>query len=180
MKNGELIKLTLETLKKRLNKNSELACQNANGSFSTGKCVFNQPIQYEEIIRFQTKLKYELPIDYINFLMINNGCTLFEDSNFGGEILFYRLEEIESNTYEDNAEGFLKIGTIYQENIIINLKLYKKGEPNYLMVKDQHDHFLEAIKLESNFEIWFDRFIICQGEKFWNWKYLTAENYYKE
>ncbi|WP_232510151.1 hypothetical protein [Paenibacillus crassostreae] len=81
-----------------------------------------------------------------------------------------------SLTYEEPAEGYLKIGYFYQDNIVIDLKKYKEGQKNYLLIKGHIDHFYEARELNMNFELWFDRFIVSQGSKFWTWSIYTTEN----
>ncbi|MDQ0897567.1 hypothetical protein QFZ80_001395 [Paenibacillus sp. V4I7] len=73
----------------------------------------------------------------------------------------------------------MKIAYIYQDNIVINLDAYNEGSNNYLMVKGHIDHFQESRPLLMNFELWFDRFIMSQGAKFWNWSIYDAENYYR-
>jgi len=53
--------------------------------------------------------------------------------------------------------------------VVIDLKAFNAGERNYLLVKGYLDQFSEARKLNMNFELWLDRFIMCQGALFWNW-----------
>ena len=80
--------------------------------------------------------------------------------------------------YRLPSDGYLKIGYFYQENIFIDLKLFGNGEKNYLFVKEHISQFSEGRPLSMNFELWFDRFVISQGTKFWNYPIYTAETYH--
>src|SRR5690606_1570806 len=133
----------------------------------------------DELIKFQESLGYNLPVDYWNFLRLCNGCQLFDHPIYGGESYLYPYNVIADQTYEEPNDGYLKIGYIYQDNLVIDLRAYKNGSSNYLMVKDHIDHFIEAKPLNMNFEMWFDRFVVCQGQKFWEWPSITAEDYYR-
>ncbi|CAI6288200.1 hypothetical protein C7M30_04117 [Bacillus subtilis] len=50
-----------------------------------------------------------------------------------------------------------------------------KGDPNYLFILA----IGEYTPLNLNFEIFLDRYIQCNGATFWDWRYYTAENYYR-
>ncbi|KQY84137.1 hypothetical protein ASD24_10155 [Paenibacillus sp. Root52] len=176
---GELIYKTIDSLKKRLDNNNLLELQLQEGYLTQATCTFNEPADESDLIEFQRTLGYELPNDYINFLKISNGCSLFDHPQYGGEAYLYKWQDIQEATYESSNEGYLKIAYIYQDNIVINLKKYSEGSNNYLMVKGHIDNFDESRPFNMNFELWFDRFIISQGDKFWDWSIYTAENYYK-
>ncbi|MCF2946428.1 SMI1/KNR4 family protein [Paenibacillus tarimensis] len=182
MKQGELINKTLKSLKKRLNNNNDLLeLQLGEGYLTEAKCTFNEPINEKDLLDFEKEFGLRIPEDYYNFLTITNGCSLFDHPEYGGEASIYRWQDTMDATYEDPKEGHKKliIAYIYQDEIVIDLKAYNEGLSNYLMVKGHIDHFHQARPLNMNFELWFDRFIICQGEKFWTWPIYTADNYYK-
>ncbi|WP_307564052.1 SMI1/KNR4 family protein [Paenibacillus sp. V4I7] len=42
------------------------------------------PAIAEDLISFQKSLGFKLPEDYYNFLTICNGCSLFDDPQYGG------------------------------------------------------------------------------------------------
>lgn len=176
---GELIYKTIDSLKKRLENNKLLELQLQEGYLTQATCQFNEAADGSDLLEFQRKLGYKLPNDYINFLKITNGCSLFDHPQYGGESYLYKWQDIEESTYEEPSDGYLKIAYIYQDNIIIDLKAYNQGSNNYLMVKGHIDHFHESRPLNMNFELWFERFIISQGDKFWEWSIYTAENYYR-
>lgn len=165
-----LIDKTINALKQRLQENNGvIRIQSPEGNLSYGTCSFYHPIHENDIILFELELGYKLPGDYKKFLLLTNGCRFFDHPQYGGESYLYGLNEIFEQTYEEPSDGFLKIGYFYQDNIVIDLKAFNAGERNYLLVKGYLDQFYEARKLNMNFEIWLDRFIICQGALFWNW-----------
>ncbi|MBD7966645.1 SMI1/KNR4 family protein [Paenibacillus gallinarum] len=174
-----IIDKTIISLKKRLSENNNLLILQLNEGYVTEPtCNFNEPFTDKGIKQYIQELGYDLPSDYIAFLKICNGCNLFDHPVYGGESYLYRLEDIKLLTYEEPTEGYLKIGYFYQDNLVIDLKKYSEGQKNYLLVKGHIDNFYEARELNMNFELWFDRFIMSQGSKFWTWSNYTAENYY--
>lgn len=181
MKQGDLVSVTLHSLKERMTKNKGLIeVYNGDGDYGEVECTFYDPVTIEQINELEAKTGWILPEDYKRFLLITNGCKLFDHPDYGGENDLYRLEELIEFNYEDPFEGCFSIAYIYSENIVINSERYRNGDPNYLFVKDKIDQFHEAEPLNMNFEMWLDRFVICQGNKFWNWKYWDAKRYYKE
>lgn len=179
MKKNIFIDKTISSLKKRLKENKNVLILQLEEDYITETtCTFNEPISKEELSSFEKPLGYKLPYDYKKFLRITNGCRLFDHPEYGGENYLYALQDTKKITYEEPNEGFLKIGNFYEEDIYIDLKLFNSGEKNYLFVKYNIDQFHEGRALNMNFELWFDRFVISQGTKFWNYRISTAENYY--
>lgn len=168
-------------MKKRLEENNHvIQIQNEEGHLFDAKCTFNPPASEEDIFNFERQTGFILPPDYKAFLKITNGCRLFDDIDYGGEIELYSLQQIiDLNEHYDQYEGCYDIAYIYQDNIVINSRLISQNRENYLFWKDHIDQFNEAIPLKMNFELWFDRFIISQGTKFWSWSIYTAEHYYR-
>lgn len=179
MEESTIIARTISSLKKRLESNNNvLILQLEEGFITEATCTFYEPVSDAELEAFSDRIGYQLPDDYAAFLKIANGCRLFDDPNYGGENYLYSLEEILQFTYEEPSEGYLKIGYFYQDNIFIDLNLFNHGQKNYLFVKGHISQFSEGRPLHMNFELWFDRFVISQGTKFWNYSIYTAENYY--
>ncbi|MCI2256170.1 SMI1/KNR4 family protein [Domibacillus sp. PGB-M46] len=178
---GSIVQKTLNALKTRLEQNDNVIdVQSEQGHVYKATCTFNHPASDEEINDFENKTGLILPPDYKAFLRITNGCRLFNDIEHGGEIELYSLEQIlELNEHYDELDGCYDIAYIYQDNIVINSKLYSENQKNYLLWKDHTEQFTEAEPLQMNFELWLDRFVMSQGEKFWSWFIHTAENYYR-
>ena len=181
MKQGDLVHTSLNFLKDRLSKNNGLMeIYTGNGEYEEVKCTFREPVTIEQINEIESKSGWTFPEDYKEFLLITNGCKLFDHPCYGGENELYRLEDLIECNYEDPFEDCFSIAYVYAENIVINSERFRSGDPNYLFVKGKIDHFHEAEPLNMNFEMWLDRFIICQGSKFWNWNFWNAKRYYKE
>ncbi|MBS4207366.1 SMI1/KNR4 family protein [Bacillus sp. FJAT-50079] len=179
-KEGRLVKQTLHSLKKRLEDNYQIIeLQNEQGHVFKATCTFTPPASEKDIIYFEKETGFILPEDYKAFLQISNGCRLFDDVQFGGEIELFSLEKIiELNQDYDPYEGCFVIAYIYQDHIVIHSNLYSQNSRNYLFWKSHIDQLKEAIPLQMNFELWLERFIISQGVKFWWWPIYTAENAY--
>lgn len=177
-----LVTRTLSSLRKRLNDNGNIIqVQNEQGHLFYANCTFRPPVSDIDLSYFENESGFILPADYKEFLKITNGCRLFDDIQFGGEIELYSLEQIIESNFEhqgyDEYEGCYDIAYIYQDNIVINSKLVSQNRGNYLFWKDHIDQFKEARPLNMNFELWFDRFVVSQGTKFWWWSIHTAEWY---
>lgn len=178
---GSLVTQTLNALKTRLQENNNsLQIQNEKGYLYQATCTFNPPASDEEIHHFEKQTGFLLPPDYKAFLKLTNGCRLFDDIHLGGEIELYSLQQIiDLNKHFTPYEGFYAIAYIYQDNILINSSAHSENKRNYLFWKGYIESFEEAKPLDSNFELWLDRFIVSQGVKFWWWSVYTAENYYE-
>ncbi|MCY8565307.1 SMI1/KNR4 family protein [Bacillus sonorensis] len=138
----------------------------------------------EEIQNFESKHHLSFPEDYTKFLTQYNGARIFDilsdGENIGGGLHLFSLEEIEEELgYVELFEGVngIPIGHLLEEcHLIIDKDRLNQGDPNYLYLFEDG---LDYKPLNLNFEIFLDRYIMCQGEAFWEWSYRTAENYYK-
>jgi len=170
LEKAHFIEKTMSSLMKRLESNNNLLIlQLEEGYITEATCTFNEPASDKDINDFSKLIGQELPDDYIQFLKITNGCRLFDHPKYGGENYIYSLKEMMPNTYEELDKRYLKIGYFYQESLFIDFKLHISGTGNYLFVKDSIEQFSKGRALNMNFELWFDRFVINQGAKFWNY-----------
>jgi len=177
---GSIVEKTINSLKHRLEIGQGVFdIYSGEGDLSPVKCSFNQPATIKEIQEFEASMGVVFPEDYKKFLLITNGCRLFDHPQYGGESYLLTLDEMLNYTFEDRFDGCFKVAYIYGENIVINSTRYINGEKNYLYVKDKIDSFEDSKPLNMNFELWLDRFVISQGSKFWSWSIYTAENYYR-
>ncbi|SEM85694.1 SMI1/KNR4 family protein [Lihuaxuella thermophila] len=178
MQEKSLIELSLTALKKRLeNNNQMIEVYGGRGHIGTYTCRFHEPATLEQIRAFEEKTGWILPEDYKNFLLITNGCRLFDHPEYGGENILYSLDEILFYAVGEPFEGRYTIADLYGDHLVIDSHLYQSGDPDYLLVKDKIAPLKDARKLYMNFELWFDRFLISQGSSFWNWPVYTAKNY---
>ncbi|MCK2000774.1 SMI1/KNR4 family protein [[Brevibacterium] frigoritolerans] len=178
---------TLASFKNKLDGDLRMIVSGPEGENSNIVCSFNHPATKEQIEEFEKKKGWILPEDYKAFLFIHNGCMLFEHidedgDRVGGGLWLHSLEEIESAYKDMQADEpdkplpFIPIGSVLDGTLAISIK--KLQEPNYLLNFDiPSEEFFEDIQL--NFELFLDRYIMSQGNDFWNWDTYTAENYYR-
>ncbi|AJY76737.1 SMI1/KNR4 family protein [Paenibacillus beijingensis] len=180
-----IVHLTLQKLKERQSEKNFLRVQVDQGNELNTICKFNEPAEESEFSLFTKETNLVLPPDYIDFLKLHNGGILYSlDDDLGGGIELFSIEEIIEN-YEDYRddllESFYPIGIENGEELL----LINSAEcdplcrnKNYLYWSDVLD-LEDPINLNSNFEIWLDRLVMAQGNKFWYWNIYTAETYYK-
>lgn len=152
LKEGNIVKQTINSLKRRLNENGNIIqVQTNEGHLYNANCTFNPPASNIDITNFEKSTWLILPVDYKEFLKITNGCRLFDDIKYGGEIELYSLEKIKIIEYAhkgyDEYEGCYDIAYIYQDNIVINSKLVSKDKRNYLFWKAHIEQFYDAVLL---------------------------------
>ncbi|TYR80599.1 SMI1/KNR4 family protein [Priestia megaterium] len=175
-----MVEKTIASLKKRLWENNDvIEIYGGDGYLYKTTCSFYEGTTEESISNFEKRWNVAVPADYREFLQLTNGCRLFDDCYGGGETEMYSIENIQNYRYEDAYEGCYTIGYTYQDQIVIHSERYKQGNPHYIMVKGHLDQFHEARCLHMNFEQWLDRFIMSQGNKFWDW-WAPTETAYKK
>jgi len=109
-----------------------------------------------------------LPQDYINFLQLCNGASLFEDPEYGGESTLYSVQDV---IHLNNAsDSRIVIANILDDRILIDLERWRSQDEQYLLLCESLNPIENAGRFYSNFETWLERFIISQGSKFWYWK----------
>ncbi|KAA6446954.1 SMI1/KNR4 family protein [Bacillus swezeyi] len=176
------IAATLNGLKKLLNEKNEITLLSREGDVREAVCNFNNPASEEEIGEFEERTAIELPSDYKEFIKIHNGADIFDllyaGCNIGGGLHLFSLNEVEESlkklTYlkkEHVPIAHLLEGSL----LLVDQKILKANNRNYLVLFSG----LEYKPLNSNFELFIDRFVLSQGENFWEWPIYTAENYYR-
>jgi len=84
-----IVDLTLEGLKKRLDSENTLLVQAETGYSEPAKFFFYPSASEDEISTFQNELGVRFPVDYKEFLLRHNGSNLFVHSYYGrGNELF--------------------------------------------------------------------------------------------
>ncbi|MFD0048717.1 SMI1/KNR4 family protein [Actinomycetes bacterium NPDC127524] len=176
------IEQTLTGLKSRLDEKFSMVVSRPEGENGQVVCSFNEPAAMEQIREFEKDTNWILPKDFIEFLLLHNGCTIFdsldEGENIGGGLIIHSLEDIKS-TYEDlqTDEAFIPIGSVLDQYLAISIKRLNEQNPNYLLISEiAGEESFDPIEL--NFELFLDRYIVSQGDTFWSWPIYTAENYY--
>ncbi|MBV7509621.1 SMI1/KNR4 family protein [Bacillus sp. sid0103] len=178
---------TLNGLKKRLDKDHTIYIQQTQGLTYEVTCEFNPPASIDEIKMLEERLGWSLPQDYKEFLLRHNGANLLFQPGIGEGIELYSIEQIlemrESHQEMEVFEkDFYSIGTCRDGMILINAELCKPNpnrDSNYLNWLMDCSSEEDIIDLKTNFEIWLDRIIAAQGDDYWNWSIISAENHYK-
>lgn len=157
----------IRQLKKDLFNHNQVMEVKDEGAVYKVSCTFNSPATENQIQSFEEKTGLKLPEAYKEFLLVTNGCRLFDSLEFGGENDVYSLEDILNYTYETPYQGRVKVACIYQENIVIDTEAAREGRSDYMMVKGHIDDFEEARPLDMDFGEWLEAFIAHHGRKFW-------------
>lgn len=166
-----LVKNAINGLKKKLEiSNDYLYLQDREGNVERYVCKFARPVGDGEIERFIASIGQKIPLDYLDFLKISNGCSLFNHEIYGGENTLFPLDQVEYlYTSVNRSRGYLEIAYISDDTVVIDCNAYSKGEKNYLFVGNSTSSFVDFKSLGCNFETWLYRFITTNGSKYWNW-----------
>jgi hypothetical protein len=175
--NQSIISLTINGLKQRLDKDNSLVIQKTKGFVIKVKCLFNDPASTEDITSFDNETRWKIPGDLYNFLLIHNGGLIFE-SEYDGGLHQYSLDEMKSNYLPHMPEFCYPIGYYEGEYLFVDSRKCLNNELEYLFWDDSASPVDKWVNLESNFELWFDRFIVSQGSHFWEWRGYHNKKYY--
>ncbi|MGY4761744.1 SMI1/KNR4 family protein [Paenibacillus caseinilyticus] len=132
------------------------------------KFIFNEPASQEAIVDLEKRIGYKLPDAYADFLSRSNGAELFSIPEYGGE---HRLHSIENfsmyNNRSNQYAGRFRMASILQDDIVIDCNEFNDGEPNYMYVCSEVNPLEMARPLFCSFETWLERWVVCNGEKYW-------------
>ncbi|MDR9507684.1 SMI1/KNR4 family protein [Brevibacillus agri] len=165
----------LNALKKRINEHQTLIQQTYGEVFNV-QFTWNESASIEDVESICRTTGWVIPDDYKSFLLIHNGASLF--SSEGSCFRLHPLSEIKEyfNDYHHNEDVLYKfayppewymIGTYhgFGEYAFIDSDRVTQGRTDYLIFVEEGS----ITRTKLNFEEWLDRFIVCQGEHFWNW-----------
>ncbi|GAA0381234.1 SMI1/KNR4 family protein [Bacillus horti] len=171
MKDEFLIHRTLHSLKSTLEKqNNIMKILDTTGQLYDTSCTFYDSATENDIQLLEHNIGKQLPLDYRHFLKICNGCSLFDMLDYGGENQLYSFEKI--LLYHETNLDFpdkLAIGYILGDSILIDLNKTTTNTGNYLHRTVVGQPPSESTPFNSNFETWLTRFIVAQGNKYWEW-----------
>lgn len=120
--------------------------------------------------------------DFIEFYKISNGAYLFEDVIYGqwGLILLdlyfieIKTKEFMLDYRDDFVFGDYIIGEFLGDNDLLLLRLDKtKEDYGSIIVANRMDSREEWKKVESNFRNFIVNFAINEGQKYWQWIFLS-------
>lgn len=176
------VHLTIQSLKQRLDEDYKLTVQGEEGLLSECEFIFNPSVNENELNDFIKSVRYDIPIDYIEFLKQNNGCRLFYESDTGEGWNFLSLKDI-SEYIKERPEFYkdrwIPIATSQDGILIIDLTLINTNDGYLLWSTEGREKPEDSDNLKVNFELFFDRLIIANGTNFWDWAIYTASNYYE-
>ena len=155
---------TLNVLKQRVDKNGLLIVQRVDGYIGQRQIILNAPATDAAI----KKLPFSLPKDYEEFLRLHHGGQLFHEPDGGGGLSLYTVDEIlEDMSYYEYPKGWFPIAYGYDGcHLLITNQSIQGG---YLYWFENSTTFEDDQFLGMTFEEWFEKFIICQGSRFWEW-----------
>lgn len=164
------VKNTLDALVCRLKEgNNFLSIQTRNGRWDNYTCRFNPPASLEKINLLRSVMGYTFPEEYETLMFNTDGCELFAHPTYGGENMIYCIDDVIRYNRQSGYPQRVRVGYIYADNLVIDLEIYRSGDQNYMFVCDSTSHLSESRPLYCSFEIWFDRFIMSNGVKYWDW-----------
>lgn len=130
----------------------------------------NLPATENEIISMKAKLT--IPEDYIDFLKVNNGCTLFQFQNLGGfELLGTKEIESETNFQRKNYKED------WDDSLIVFCKLISEGD--FISFRSKKDNSYDVLDcyhddipknwtvICDSFDYFLERLINEKGKSFW-------------
>lgn len=156
--------LTIEALKSRLNGNC-LEVQKEDGYVANENFVFHDGAPISKL----RMLPEYVPRDVIKLLEQHNGAELFVDSEYGGGIQLFSVDEIlEYITMWSCPENFTPVGAGPDGEWIVCENSDDQKE-NYMWIGEFLSFDDEFDKLPIDFLKWLDFLIIAQGTQYWNW-----------
>ncbi|WDQ30458.1 SMI1/KNR4 family protein [Paenibacillus marchantiae] len=138
----------------------------------TGKTTvvnkFRPSASEEKIKELSNYFSTPLPPDYISFLRLCNGASLFEDPEYGGENFLYSAQDVMH--YNEASNSKIVVANILDDRILIDLDRWRSHDEQYLLLCESLYSVEHTGSFYSNFETWLQRFVISQGSKFWYWR----------
>lgn len=124
------------------------------------KHIINSPLKKEnDLVKVNDK---ELPLDYICFLKLSDGMSLFIDEDEQrSQFHLYSLDYALKN-HEDFSNGDLFAVGEYLDNGELFIDLSISKDELYCLELSDGERF------EYSFQEWLNKLIICQGYEFWN------------
>ncbi|UHA72152.1 SMI1/KNR4 family protein [Paenibacillus sp. 481] len=149
----------VQGLKKRLNHYS-LVVPNVCGTWHVARFTFHPPATTDQLRAFYDEYKYILHSDYIEFLKLHNGATLFSIGTDAGIEIFSLAQLAEQ--LERNSLHHLTIA----RNPTTKFCIRDTAEGLYLA---GHNGWVNTY-LPISFAQWLGHLIAANGADFWNWK----------
>lgn len=152
----------IESLKNRLEQNT-LIVHREEGYVEKETFNFYPPASEKEFKR----LPGYAPKELIAFLKIHNGADLFVHPEYGGGTHFFSVSEILEHIKKwECPKFFLPIGTGL-DGLWIVCQSVPGTDENFIWVGEFIDFKDEFHKLDIDYTTWLERYIVAQGDPFW-------------
>ena len=166
-------------LQNRLGSDKSLRVVEYRGYEWIATMEWNDPASSERIKWLKENLDIPLPGNLGLFLMLNDGCTLFKDKEFGqwGYYLYSTEEVISkrkmwSEIYPEWPSNYLVFGECLGDSDLLVMDTEKLSSDRAECQVHCFPHACPSEKevMSETFQNWLDYLIIAQGAKFWRWK----------
>lgn len=141
------------------------------------KHTINAPLKRKNDLDYLVKVNgKELPLDYICFLKLSDGISLFIDEDEQRpQFYLYSLDYALKN-HEDFLNGDLFAIGEYLDNGELFIDLSTSKDELYCLELSDGERF------EYSFQEWLNKLIICQGYEFWNFnlKFQMYESIFED
>lgn len=134
---------------------------------------WKDPVSEEQIDSFVKKTGHILPKEYIDFLKISNGATIYkskyEDDGyklFGLDQLLKKTEELNEWGYDIESSWLCFCQCLFSNDVLL---IDLKKERNYILDGDVGYPSNEWEYLNGDFNTFMARLYQCNGAMYWRW-----------
>lgn len=167
---------SIKILKKKLKDNRLLEYTTTHGDSLVVEFEWNKPTTKKEIEKFENENNIKLPESYKQLLMDSNGVIMFEDPTYGGAgIKLLGLDEIASATKERIEWGYslhsswIVFAELLDGSDFLLFDSSSYDTNNYIIDGDTGYKVEEWDRIRGDFEVWLDRLITVNGDRYWRW-----------
>ncbi|MBD7971355.1 SMI1/KNR4 family protein [Paenibacillus gallinarum] len=127
------------------------------------KNILNKGASQHDIDILEEVLNKRLPDSYKEFLLLHNGCRLFEHPFYEGENYIYSSHEVIDlrPQIDEHYTNQVRIARILGDNIVLNL------DNDTISVCNETSCIAESMSLKCNFLNWLREFIAKDGQNIW-------------
>ncbi|TVX85955.1 SMI1/KNR4 family protein [Paenibacillus agilis] len=162
------IKKTLQELHDMYAQGTRVVLREEGNNFES-ICVFQDSATSHDISRLLEKYP-DMPKDYLEFLSVTNGLAPFTETDFFGGGDIYRINSVIEFNAPIKHPTRVSVAYISDDYIIIDLDDVRSGKSEYMYVLESISDYDDARSLYCDFQTWFDRYIMAQGNKYWTWR----------
>ena len=175
MEDSKKILKIIENLKLQMREQKCIYRWLEDGTIDKVVCKFNAPIELEELQKIYQKYpNIKLPESYIAFLKCSNGAQLYESLTCKASTIctIYSLQE--AFVHRENLHQSILFQNEDMKDLLPILLLEDIGEIFLdTKVSDGEEYLLypfpEDKRFPYSFADWLGKFVVAQGNEYWNW-----------